>query len=144
MNWQKEAVNDLKSYIARKQSVESLKERILDLERRSVKLGGTSNSTPVQGGGNRNEEALVNNIAERERLTMALTAAQKLVDVIEKGLAVLTLEERLVLEKFYINRPTMYLDRLCDELCCEQATVYRIKDRALYRFTVAMYGVIDL
>lgn len=144
MNWQKEAVNDLKSYIARKQSVESLKERILDLERRSVKLGGTSNSTPVQGGGNRNEEALVNNIAERERLTMALTAAQKLVNIIEKGLAVLTSEERLVLEKFYIDRPTMYLDRLCDELHCEQATVYRIKDRALYKFTVAMYGVIDL
>ena len=144
MNWQKEAVNDLKSYIARKQSVESLKERILDLERRSVKLGGTSNSTPVQGGGNRNEEALVNNIAERERLNMALTAAQKLVDIIEKGLAVLTSEERLVLEKFYIDRPTMYLDRLCDELHCEQATVYRIKDRALYKFTVAMYGVIDL
>ena len=144
MNWQKEAVNDLKSYEARRQSVDNLKERIADLEKRAIKLGGTSNSVPVQGGGNRNEEALVNNIAERERLKMALSAAQKLVDVIDRGLAVLDDDEYKVLEGFYINRSSRHLDKLCDDLHCEQATVYRIKERALYKFTLAMYGVVDL
>ena len=143
MNWQKEAVNDLKSYEARRQSVDNLKERIADLEKRAIKLGGTSNSVPVQGGGNRNEEALVNNIAERERLTMALSAAQKLVDVIDRGLAVLDDDEYKVLEGFYINRSSRHLDKLCDDLHCEKSTVYRIKDQALYKFTVAMYGIID-
>ena len=56
----------------------------------------------------------------------------------------LTEDERVVLDKFYINRPTRHIDRLCDELHCEKSTVYRLKDSGLKKFTIAMYGILDL
>ena len=144
MNWQKEAVNDLKSYAARKMSIDNMAEKINELEQRAIRLGGISNDTPVLGGSSKQEEALINNIAERERLAQAIDAAQKLINIIDRGLSVLDPEERKVLDGFYINRSSRYLDKLCDELHCEKSTVYRIKEKALYKFTVAMYGVVDL
>lgn len=144
MNWQKEAVNDLKAYEARRMSVDNMKERIRELEQRAVRLGSLSSDVPVQGGGSKQEDAIINNIAERDRLNQAIDAAQCLIDIIEKGLSVLDDEERKVLEGFYINRPSQHIDKLCDELHCEKSRIYSIKDRALYKFTIAMYGVIDL
>ena len=32
------------------------------------------------------------------------------------------------------------MDRLCQELGVEEAAVYRLKNKALRRFTLAMYG----
>ena len=144
MNWQKEAINDLKSYTARKMSVDNMKQKIRELENRAIRLGSSSSDVPVQGGSSRSEDALINNIAERDRLNQSIDAVQCLIDIIEKGLSVLDDEERTVLEEFYINRSSCHIDKLCDKLHCEKSTVYRIKDTALYKFTVAMYGVIDL
>ena len=144
MNWQKEAVNDLKTYEARKMSIDNMKKRIHELEQKAIKLGSISSDVPVKGGGPKNEDALINNIAERDRLNQAIDAVQCLLDIIDNGLSVLNEEERKVLNEFYINRSSQHIEKLCDELHCEQANIYRIKDRALYKFTIAMYGVIDL
>lgn len=144
MNWQKEAVNDLKSYVARKMSIDNMNQRIAELERRAIRLGSMSSDVPVQGGSSKNEDAIINNIAERDRLIQAIDAAQCLVTIIENGLSVLDEEERKVLDGFYIHHSTRHVDKLCDELHCEKSRVYSIKDKALYKFTLAMYGVIDL
>ncbi len=144
MNWQKEAVNDLKAYEARKLSIDNMKKRIRELEQRAIKLGSLSSDVPVKGGASKSEDALINNIAERDRLNQNIDAVQCLLDIIDNGLSVLNDEERMVLNEFYINRSSQHIEKLCDELHCEQANVYRIKDRALYKFTIAMYGVIDL
>lgn len=144
MNWQKIAIADLQSYTPRKVSIDNLRDRIAELNAQIERLGSTSNDVPVQGGGNRTEEGLINGIVERDRLKMSLCIAEDLINRIDKGLSVLNSDQRKVLHGFYINRGSMYIDKLCDELHCEKSTVYRIKDEALHKFTLAMYGVVDL
>jgi hypothetical protein len=51
--------------------------------------------------------------------------------------------ERLVLERFYIQRTRGHVERLMDELHFEKSRVYQCKDEALYKFTISMYGLID-
>ena len=144
MDWQKEAINDLRKYLSRKNSIDSMTEKIKSLEERAQRFGGTSNSTPVQGGGNKSEDTLINCIAEKIRLEENLEIAKRFVSTVERGLNYLSSDELTVLNLFYINRPTNHIERACDALHCEKSTVYRIKDSALYRFTVAMYAIIDL
>ena len=144
MNWQKEAINDLKSYQARKLSITNMQHRIKELEQTVIKLGSISSDVPVQGGLSKQEDALINNIAERDRLNQNIDAVQCLLDIIDNGLSVLTDEERLVLDRFYINRIFQHIEKLCEELHCEKSRIYAIKDKALYKFTIAMYGVVDL
>ena len=140
--YQNNAIKDLQNYELKKTSVEGMQERIKELEARFIKLGGASGE-PVQGGASKSEDNLANNIDERNRLTTNIESVERHIARVERGLAALDRDERLVLEKFYINRPSRYLDWLCDNLHCEQATVYRIKDRAIYKFTLAMYGLVD-
>ena len=90
MNWQKIAIADLQSYTPRKVSIDNLRDRIAELNARIERLGSTSNDVPVQGGGNRTEEGLINGITERDRLEMSLHIAEDLIHRIDKGLAVLS------------------------------------------------------
>ena len=61
----------------------------------------------------------------------------------ESGLGVLDEDERLVLDRFYIHRSKGNVNRLCEELGVEKPTVYRRRNRALYLFTIALYGAIE-
>lgn len=144
MNWQKEAINDLKNYRQRKQSLANMADRRAALEDRfkGIKCAATD-VTPVQGGSSRMEDNLINNIVERERLYWTIQATQRLVDLTEKGLAGLTDTQRIVLEKFFIDRPSRHVEWLMEHLNYEKSRVYQLKDDALYGFTVAMYGLID-
>lgn len=73
-------------------------------------------------------------------LTARLKKTEKTLGVIKRGLAVLTPEERLVLSRFYIYREKGNPQRLCEALGVEQSSVYRRKDKALGKFTEAIYG----
>ena len=98
----------------------------------------------MEGGASGYEERLINYIDRKGRLEQNLGMAQARVERIERGLSVLTENERLVLTRFYIRREPRYLDRLCGELGYEMRTIYRLKDSALKKFTLAMYGVKDI
>ena len=63
---------------------------------------------------------------------------------IDNALAMLDDQERLVLERFYINRCPGYVDVLCQELGYERSHIYNIKGAALRHFTTAMYGLVEL
>lgn len=144
MNWQKEAVNELRKYRARRQALENMAERRATLEDafRGVRCAA-ADAIPVQGGANRMEDSLINNIVERERLYWTMEATRRLVELTERGLSGLTEPQRVVLEKFYIDRPSDHVGWLTEYLNVEKAQVYRIKDNALYQFTTAMYGLSD-
>ena len=144
MNWQKEAENDLRNYNNRKEALENIKERIRSKKEKIQSIRSAScDSTPVQGGGNRMEDNLINNIVERERLILTYKATCRLVDLTERGLAGLNDKERVVLDKFYIERVPDHVEWLMSEMHIERSRVYQIKDDALYNFTVEMYGIID-
>lgn len=144
-DWEKHSIEDLREYRAVKESLGTLPEEIRALEEDMQLVKGTRyDKTPVEGGTSGYEERLINYIDRKGRLEQNLDLAQARVERIERGLSVLTENERLVLTRFYIHREPRYLDRLCGELGYEKTAVYGLKNRALKRFTLAMYGVVDI
>lgn len=144
MNWKFEAIEKLKEYTARKNALESIPEEIKRLEEDMQRIRAAStDATPVQGGGSAREDMLLTNIVHREELQRRLSDAQRWVDIVDGGLAVLSDEDRLVLDRFYIHPMRGNVDRLCDDLAIEKAAVYKRKEKALRRFTVALYGAAE-
>lgn len=143
-NWEKQAMDDLRLYEKKRQSISNLVEQIEILKMQYTALRGQAfDSTPVQGGGNKMEDHLLDNIVKRERLQMNLYAVKKMVRLIERGLSSLSEIERDVLNVFYINRPNGHIEFLKEKYHIEQSEVYRMKDEALYKFTICMYGIED-
>ena len=144
MNWKFEAIEKLKEYTARKNAITSIPEEIKRLEEDAQRIRAAStDATPVQGGGSAREDMLLDNIVHREELQLRLSDALRWVDIVDAGLAVLSDEDRLVLDRFYIHPMRGNVDRLCDDLAIEKAAVYKRKEKALRRFTVALYGLTE-
>lgn len=144
MDWKRSAIEDLRSYRSRKQSLESIPGKITALQSRFQAIKSAAmDKTPVQGGASRMEDSMLNNIVERERLKHTYRAVKRLVNLVDKGLAGLSENEKKVLDRFYVERRQGHIEQLTNELHVEQAQVYRLKDEALYKFTVSMYGLID-
>lgn len=145
MNWAVIAIQRLRDYENRKQSLANIPMQIKTLEMQCEALrSATTDGTPVRGGTNMREDMLVSNIAKREELKNNYRIAKREVELTEKGLSALTDDERKILELFYINRPRDYIERLCEELCVERSRVYTLKDNALHKFTVVVYGVVEI
>ena len=144
MDWKREAADKLKCYEAKRTSMERAREEVRRLEDDMTRIrSATTDGTPVSGGTSTREDAMVNNIARREELKVAMREASAWVKIVDGGLAVLDEEERHILDRFYIHRAKGNVDRLCDELHVEIATVYRRRDKALRHFTLALYGVVE-
>lgn len=144
MDWKRQAIDDLRKHGQRTESLHSIRERLASIEsdKRAIKATSTD-TTPVRDGSSRQEDRLLGLVSEQERLKHTYAAAKRLVNLVDKGLSGLEKQERLVLEKFYIYRTKGYMDDLMQELGYEQSHVYNVKDRALHKFTIAMYGLIE-
>lgn len=145
-NWCVFAIQRLGDYEDRLTAVENLTDQIESLEDKVTAIrSAVTDSTPVQGGNeNKREQMLIFNISMRCELQKNLEYAKKEISITEKGLATLTKAEKEVLHRFYINRTKGYIQRLCDDLFISQAEVYRMKDIALKKFTMACYGIVEL
>ena len=99
---------------------------------------------PVSGGTNRREDALLANIAERDRLRQNLEVTRREVEQLERALNMLGEDERLIIDRFYIDRPRDHVERLCEELHLEKSQVYEMKNRALISLARALYGQVNL
>lgn len=144
MDWKREAADKLRTYAAKKNSIRLSTERIEQLESDITRIRSASaDGTPVAGGTNIRDDIVVNNIAEREEMRVARENAQRSIELIDTALKELDETERLLLDRFYIHRKKGNVERLCEELAAEKATVYRWKDQALRHFTLALYGAIE-
>lgn len=144
MNCLKEAEYKLRDYNAKKNAIVATLEEITRLESESTCVrSATTDGTPVQDGGNRREDAMLNNIAARMELKAAHDNAEAWLRIIDGALAVLTDDERRILDRFYINRQKGHAERLMEEMNLEKAQVYRVKDAALRKFALALYGVTE-
>ncbi len=139
------AINRLRDHSARVVALDTIPAQIetLELQYGAIR-SATTDSEPVSGGTNRREDMLVANILKREALKNDLEIAKREIEITNKALAVLSGDERRILELFYINRQSGYIDRLCDELCVERSRVYTLKDEALRKFCLAICGTVDL
>lgn len=145
MNWKASAETDLRTYNFRRQSLDNIQERITALKTTQDGLrAAAADSEPVKGGTSKREDKLINCIVEIERLKINYAAANRIVKLIEKGLAGLSEEEREVVDAFYISGVDRCVDVLRERLGYEKSQIYRLRERALYKFTVSCYGIIDL
>ena len=79
---------------------------------------------------------------QRRELKKALQDAKKRQLQVQRGLQVLTPAERLILEQLYVypgGKGTV--QRLCQMLQVESSSVYRYRDRALRKFSQAVFGI---
>lgn len=143
MDYKKIAKAELRDEPAMRTAMDNIKDRIRSLEMQKTSLRSTSDSTPVQGGGNRQEDRLLNLIVESERLRLSLTAHELRMEVIERGLAALSDQDRLILETFARNRSGEAVNILSDTLFLERTRVYQLWDEALRRYTIAEFGLVD-
>lgn len=144
MNWKREAADRLRDYNAKKASLAAIPLELHRLESEFTRIrSATTDGTAVRTGGNRREDILLANITQRGELKTQLEETKAWVKVVEGALVELDEMERTVLDRFYINRGKGGADRLCGELHLEKSRVYEIKDRALRKFTLAMYGAME-
>ena len=138
--WKKQAMNELEMYEARKLAVENIPDQLRQLESAlsSIRNPGADSVCARTGGGQ--DDRYLNNITSRELLKDNLKQASKAARRTEKALGVLSEEERLVLDRFYIHPEKKAADRLAGDLHVDVKTVYSRRNAALRKFTVAMFG----
>ena len=144
MNWKIESMEELREYEAKRTAVESIPQEIRQIQDQRAKLGGSGNTVPVTGGGSRWEDRQINLIVRLDKLSTSLKLAQEWVEKVERGLKILNAEERMILDRFYINPAKGNVDRLCGDLHLEKTAVYNRKDAALRKYTLARYGCIEI
>ena len=140
--WKFKAIDRLKDYTAQKSSIENLTEEIVRLESEAYSIkSATSDGTPVKGGGSGREDRLLSNIVQREEYKLMQDRAKLYVSMVDRGLSVLSAEEKNLLDKMYIIREKGAVERLMHELgLLETSSLYKRINKALQRFTIALYG----
>lgn len=143
MIWKNEAVSRLKAYQAKKLALENIpmeiRQQVLALS--SIR-SADPDSAPVRGNATR-EDAMLNNMVYRSELEESFLRTRLWVDATDRALGILTQEERILLERFFIYAEPKAADRLAGDLHMDVKTVYRRKDEALRKFTIALYGMAE-
>ena len=139
--WRKQAESDLKIYEASKQALINIPDQIKELEEKMASIRSQSaDSVSVKGGGGSRDDAYLNNIVARDRLSANLEENRRFVSRVSNALSVLTEEEKELLRRFYMAPERGAAYNMAAEKHVDHKTVYRWKDDALDRFTIAMYG----
>lgn len=121
--------------------MDNLEERIKYLEESKYLIKPiNTDSVPANGGITKQEDTLVNKLVEIEELKRNLHLMQKEIDWLKKGLLVLNDTEKEVINKFCFDM--VKVRKICEELGYEKSQIYRIKDQAIYKMTIALYGTI--
>lgn len=144
MNWKTEAVEKLRRYDAMRQAMVNIPEEIRRLEGEVYSLRGKGmEQAPVKERGCRPEDILLTNLVCRQELAAALEQTGNWLRITDRALGALNPEEKLILHRLYICPERGSLDRLCTDLEVEQSSIYRKRDKALQKFTYALYGACE-
>lgn len=144
MDWKKEATEKLRDLEVKKQALRSIpqeRERIRCLME-GIRSAGVDGA-PVRGSTTKREDRLLGCIMKLQELDRTEKQAHLWVDMVSGALDKLEAEERKVLDRLYVCPVKNGVDALCEEMAVERATVYRRRDGALRRFTLAMYGGVE-
>ena len=123
-NWKTAAAGYLREYEALERAVAVIPQQI----------------ALCRGTGSYGSDDRLDGLVRRFRLERQLKENRETLGRLKKALGALTPQEKLILSLLYITPEKGNVQRLCGILGCEQATVYRRRDRALKKFTKAMFG----
>lgn len=143
MDWKIEATDKLKQYEAKRQALQSIPLEIAQIESTmtGIRSARTDNIVVRNSSENVRENMMLSCIVRKEELQRNLEQAGLWVESVNSALNVLSSEERKILDRMYIKQEKKAADRLSGELFVDLKTVYRWKDDALRKFTIALYGV---
>ena len=143
--WKHKAMDKLRDYPLQKNALQNLSEEIERLESEAYSIkSATGDGTPVIGGGSGREERLLSNIVKREEHKAMLHRAKLAVQMVDRGLASLSDDEKHMLEVMYIVSERGRVERLLNEFGLqEESSLYKRINKALHRFTIAMYGATE-
>lgn len=122
--WQQIAQERLRSYDTLHTAVENIPDEL-----EYIHITGTPGSNQR-----------LNSLVSKRTLQQRFLQAKRQVKQIDKALAVLTPEQRLVLQMMDMQRSPGNCERLCQLLNCESSTVYYKRQTALKRFTAALFA----
>lgn len=137
--WKSMAIDELTIYPAKKTSLETIPERIRELEMEYISIGSPSVDKISVKSSKENDKAL-NNIAQREALARNYSEANRFVSRVERGLSALSDDEVELISRCYMRPELRAVERIAQTLGVEKNTVYRKRDDALRKFTIAMFG----
>lgn len=141
MNWKNEAKDKLRRFDTMRMATINIPKEIIRLEGEFTAIrSARGDGTPIRGGTSAREEALINNITERNELALALQSAERFVDMVSGALKRLPPDDRKILEQLFVYPTKGAVERLCAELNLEASSIYRRRDRALQAFTLTLYG----
>lgn len=141
MDWKTFAIEKLKDYEAKRQALENIPLQIAEIE--STMSGIRSarvDEVPSRGEGSKYEDRLLSLIVQKDELQRCLERARLWVSIVDHAMAVLDQDERKVLDRLYIAGDRGAVGKLADECFVDVRTIHRWKDKALRRFTIALYG----
>ena len=143
--WVQVAVDDLQRYEYRKIALDNLTTKINVLEAQFTAIrAARTDGEPVSGSkGNHREDVMLNNITMRDKLKAQYRNTKADVVRTERALQALDDAEKRILELFYIRRPYDHIGVLMSEMNIDRSEVYRRKDTAITKFTIASYGGTD-
>ena len=136
MDWKACAADDLRRYRYLKIGILNSREKLAAMEKKA-KLSRANIKTSLLSSDDNDLDTLI----EYERLKQNMKMSDLLAKLIERGLSSLSEEEKTVLDKCFINGGKRNLTSLTQTLGYEQRSLYRLRDRALKKFTLSMYGV---
>jgi len=144
MDWKVEAIEKLRQYTAKRESLTIIPKQIAEVDSTLTSIRSAGITVGQSKGRSRSrEDSLLDCIVQKEELQRSLERTRLWVENVSSGLAILNEEERLCLERFYIQSEKYAADRLAGDLGIEVKTVYTREDKALRKFTVALYGVTE-
>lgn len=139
--WKMKCKADLFNLRKNEAAILSIPEEInMERERMTSIKSASTGTAPVQGGGTSYEERMNNSICLIDLLSDKLRFAESEVRLTKKALTALTDEERRILEVLYIDKQKNGVQRLCEELGCDDSTVWRKANRALTGYCIARHG----
>lgn len=142
MNWREEAVQRLSDYRYVRNSIRSMQNQIKQLQMEAEGIKSRSfDQISVPGNAGRREDRLLNNLVCRQQLEQAVEQADLWVQITDQALQSLMPEDKQLLDQIYIQGERANVTDIAAQMGMERSTIYRRKDEALRRFTVALYGV---
>ena len=129
MDWRQEAVSKLRCYESVRHAVTSIPRELQQLRTAAYRMKGSA------------EECLLDNIVRRQVLQETLDRSRRMVSQTDRALEYLEHWEKRILQRMYIYPERGAVERLCQELGMERSSVYRNRNKALRKFTMALYGV---
>lgn len=141
MNWKEEAAQRLGDYRYMRNAMGSIQRELKRLEKEATALKSLAmDRVCVPNAAGRKEDRLLNNLVRRQQLSDSLVQVELWLDSTDAALKCLQTEERQILDRIYIRADWGNATELAADLGMERSTIYRRRDDALRKFTVALYG----